>query len=68
MLCYDRCKISYLDAAYEYTARTEWYNGGEVPGVFSPFGSPGEFGGIKLSKHLLKVIFRCFMEAHEPFM
>ena len=68
MLLCDKCKVSYLDVASDYSAQMQLFNGGEVPAVFSAFGTPGEFGWIKLSKHLVKPILRHFMEAHKPFI
>ena len=40
----------------------------DIPPPFADFVSPGEFGGMKLTKALVKVVFAGFMKIHEPYM
>ena len=54
---YDREQISYYDSVYSSLVRAEEEElilEAPVVKAFSPFDSPGEFGGIKLTRNLLK--------------
>jgi hypothetical protein len=65
-VCYSKSKLSYLDTVAELRKSSVVDIG--VPPLFNEFVSPGEFGGIRLTRNLVKAVFFNFMLKHEPYM
>ena len=68
---YDRDRISYYDAAYERVKKTSenpYFQSFKFTEPFSTYDTPGEYGGLRLSRHLMKNAFLFFMRSHEEYM
>jgi len=66
---YDKTRCGYYDACYDYQQHGLHVDEDSyIAKPFAEFISPGYYGGIRLTRALLKVVFAGFMKIHEPYM